>query len=186
MDRSIKQRFLRLSESFSRRTEKLSAHSRKKISTVLSLFLALLCGVWAHSSTSEEARLSWLLENPPSEETWGEAFHEKGFRKIESDVWWEKSSAEFPPIKATSPRVYLSEDKNLLILNGTNGWEAWSPLSNPPAAQQSLLNPLGIGWDALTIFKEKIQNPKISGKSTKIATSAHREKEWRDPRQIVF
>lgn len=143
--------------------------------------LGILLGMWGYKTSSSEARITWLKHHPPSEAFWWKTLKERGYVQVTDSDWWEKSPAEFPFRKPSSPSVWITENRRLFLRYGNSGWEAWGLQdSSPPIPDRNLWEPLGFGWDAVDTFiqielpltRTKLDTPRIS--------------RWSDPRAIQY
>lgn len=189
MDFSLHRIQHRTLEAFQSRVPGLSAKIAKLRfpfwgwATPLIFLLAFL----AHQGSQQEGRIEWLVNHPPTAESWQVFLARKGYGPVEDPDWKEKAYAEMPEASRLKTSAYLSENRSVIAVRTTGEWVYFRFVGNGNKAgggqivNRELWEPLGLGWEAVaTIDQLELPKLEIAKKSEK------RPSEWEDARRLSF
>ena len=193
MDYIIRGGLLRLQAGVHRRVSALSKKfvsrigpHRKKWASAGFFGMALVLGVWAHSSSQAEAVLNWERTHLPSDGMVQLALKSRGFRLLEEGKPLQKVLRSLPVSLDQKGSFWATSDLNWVAYYADPEqvtqtqifcWEC----ATPPTPWQ----PSGLGWRGLETLLKDIAI-KFTSHRPAVKATARGSHLWRDPREVVY
>ena len=121
-------------------------------------FLITLSFVFAfisYQGTIRSHSLDWLKQNTPSLKVWITVLEKAGY-SLSTSPLQDNIQNVLPRITSKSPKVWLSIDQNtLIIFTSQDIWIFQNQNADPKTLHYLDWEPIGWGWDALSLLSEK-------------------------------